>query len=320
MDTETPVVSVIMLTHNQERYVRQAVESVLMQETDFKYELIICDDASTDGTKEIVEEYAEAYPRIIRLHINEENIGASQNAFRALMASAGRYLGFCEGDDYWIRKDKLQRQVLFLEEHPEYIGCAGRSLLVSETGSPLRRQRLSWVKRKRTFTYRDFSGGKYLPGQTASILKRNLFLNSDEDWSILTFHPQISDRFATLVYLLRGNFSCLPETFSAYRCISAYGKTNLTSVLYKDNRDRCRDELEMTEALEGYASAFLGKPQRYSRKRADIMLDALISVFRFRDMNSKDNAGSVLRSQTTREFLWLPVSAIEKIRNKLFYK
>lgn len=320
MDAETPMVSVIMLTHNQKRFVRQAIESVLMQEADFKYELLVCDDASTDGTKEIIAEYAAAYPEVVRFHINDQNVGASQNAYGALMASAGRYLAFCEGDDYWIRKDKLQRQVLFLEEHPEYIGCAGRSLLVSETGSPLPRQRLSWVKRKRTFTYRDFSGGKYLPGQTASIMKRNIFLNSGEDWSILTFHPQISDRFATLVYLMRGNFSCLPETFSAYRCITDHGKTNLTSMLYKDNANKCMDELRMTEALERYASAFLGKPQRYSRKRADIMLDALISFFRFRDMGSKDNARSLLISQTPREFLWLPVSAIEKIRNKLFCK
>ncbi len=320
MDAETPMVSVIMLTHNQKRYVRQAVESVLMQEADFKYELLIFDDASTDGTKEIIAEYAAACPEIVRLHINETNVGASRNAYGALMASAGRYLAFCEGDDYWIRKDKLQRQVLFLEEHPEYIGCAGRSLLVSETGSPLRRQRLSWVKRKRTFTYRDFSGGKYLPGQTASILKRNIFLNSSEDWSILTFHPQISDRFATLVYLLRGNFSCLPETFSAYRCVSDYGKTNLTSVLYKDNRDRCRDELEMTEALERYASDCLGKKQRFHRKRADILLDALITVIRSGTGKSVDDARGILRSQSLHELICIPVSALEKIRNKLFYE
>lgn len=116
-------VSVIMLAYNQEAYIAQAIESVLAQQTGFRYELLIGDDASPDGTGEIAEDYARRYPDRIRVFRRPENLGASRNAYELLCQAQGRYLAFCEGDDYWTAPDKLAVQYAFLEEHPDLIGC-----------------------------------------------------------------------------------------------------------------------------------------------------------------------------------------------------
>lgn len=167
-------VSVIMLAYNQEAYIAQAIESVLAQQTGFRYELLIGDDASPDGTGEIAEDYARRYPDRIRVFRRPENLGASRNAYELLCQAQGRYLAFCEGDDYWTAPDKLAVQYAFLEEHPDLIGCTHRCVVVDEHGDPLPKQRISWVREKPRFTLRDFQG-IYLPGQTATIMKRNIF-------------------------------------------------------------------------------------------------------------------------------------------------
>ena len=307
------MVSVIMLAYNCEEHITQAIESVAAQEVDFPYEILIGNDASTDATAQRIREAAQRHPQILPVD-RETNTGAAYNAYDLLMRSRGKYLAFCEGDDYWIDPHKLQRQVRFLESHPEYIGCAHRCLLVDDAGAPLRRQKLPWVKARRRFTFRDFSGGRFLPGQTATVVKRNLFRDSDEDWSILySSNRNISDRISNALYLLRGDFYCSPEVLTAYRKRSFHSGKNLTSVAFKDNANKCEDELQMNEAMERYASDYLGKPVRFSRKRADILLDAFLEAARYRDEEHRAFLRRFLRSSRLAEFLLLPASAAGKL-------
>lgn len=117
-----PLVSVNMQTYNHERFIRQAIEGVVMQETDFEYELIIGEDCSTDRTRGICFEYQKKYPDKIRVLWAEENVWrASGNVLRCLVRSRGKYVAYCEGDDYWTDPKKLQKQVEYMETHP---GCA----------------------------------------------------------------------------------------------------------------------------------------------------------------------------------------------------
>ena len=314
------MVSVIMLTYNQEAHVRQALDSVLSQETAFPFEVLVGDDGSTDGTPALIQAVADAHPDRVRFIRRRENVGAAYNAYDLLMRSRGRYLAFCEGDDYWTDPAKLARQVSFLEAHPEFIGCAHRCLLVDEDGRPLARQRLSWVKTRPRFSFSDFQGGKYLPGQTATIVKRNIFLDRGRgrDWSVLyAANRNVSDRMTTAVYLLEGDFACLDETMSAYRQTTRHGGENVTSRQFKDNEDKCRDELAMTRTLEEYASAALGRAIRFSRKRSDILLDALIGFLRRRDGKSRGDVRLLSRETTAGEKLLLFPAAVEKLKNKL---
>ena len=225
--TENEVlVSVIVLTYNHEKYICQALDSILMQKVNFKFEILIGDDASTDGTSNIVRQYQEKYPNIIKAYLREDNLGAARNAYELLMVSTGKYLAFCEGDDYWTDPDKLSRQVCFLEENPHFIGCSHRCEIVDGNGMKKEDQRLSWVRERECFTLEDFRG-IYLPGQTATIVKCNLFRSKEEDYSFLyEINPNISDRTTTLLYLSKGPFGFIPKTMSAYRRVENTGITN----------------------------------------------------------------------------------------------
>jgi len=119
-----PVVSICCITYNHEKYIREAIDSFLMQETNFPFEILIHDDASVDGTTEIVLDYAKRYPGIIRPIIQEENQysqGGLINPRFVFPETKGKYIALCEGDDYWTDKTKLKKQVSFLEDNPEYV-------------------------------------------------------------------------------------------------------------------------------------------------------------------------------------------------------
>ncbi len=118
-----PLVSVHIVTYNQEPYVARAIEGALQQQTDFKVEIVVGEDCSTDGTREIVLRYQRQHPARVRVITSERNVGALDNSNRVLKACRGRYLAFCDGDDYWTDPHKLQKQVDFLEAHPEYSLC-----------------------------------------------------------------------------------------------------------------------------------------------------------------------------------------------------
>lgn len=121
-----PLISAIVLTYNQCAYIADCIEGILSQDTAFAYEIIIADDCSTDGTREICESYAAKYPSLIKLVASEQNVGAVANEQRAFLAAKGKYIATCEGDDFWSDTMKLQRQVDFLESHPDYSVCFHR--------------------------------------------------------------------------------------------------------------------------------------------------------------------------------------------------
>ncbi len=118
-----PMVTVSTSTYQHAPYIRQCIEGVLMQKTDFAVEYIIGEDFSTDGTREIVFEYAKRYPDKIRVITADYNVGMKANGLRRAKARRGKYLASCEGDDYWTDPNKLQMQVDVMEANPEYSLC-----------------------------------------------------------------------------------------------------------------------------------------------------------------------------------------------------
>lgn len=121
------VVSVYCLAYNHEQYIRDALEGFVRQKTNFRYEVLVHDDASTDNTPAIIREYAQKYPDIIKPIFQTENQYSKGVKILPEIIhpkSSGRYIAFCEGDDYWCDENKLQRQVDFLETHQEgYSAC-----------------------------------------------------------------------------------------------------------------------------------------------------------------------------------------------------
>ena len=124
-----------MITYNHEKFIAQAMESVLMQKTGFPFELVIGEDCSTDGTADIVRRYSRQYPGIIRAYIQERNLGSKENSRLVRLAARGEYWTLLEGDDYWTDSGRLQRLADVLDAHPETVLCGHRTIRRHEDGS-----------------------------------------------------------------------------------------------------------------------------------------------------------------------------------------
>ena len=131
--------SVSIVTFQQEEFVEQAVRSALDQVTDFDFEVVVGDDASTDGTRDILRRLKSEYPDKLQLLLHDTNFGdrGLSNVMSTIDAAKGDYIAFLDGDDYWTSMDKLQRQVDFLEAHPDCALCAHRSVHLLDDGQLL---------------------------------------------------------------------------------------------------------------------------------------------------------------------------------------
>ena len=129
------LLSVCVLTYDQERFISQCLDSILMQDVDFDYEIVVGDDCSSDGTAAILKEYKKKYPEKFVLVLSSKNEGISKNYQKVLSQSKGEFVALCEGDDYWIASDKLQKQVDFLEKHEEYGFVGAYSQLLFPDGT-----------------------------------------------------------------------------------------------------------------------------------------------------------------------------------------
>ena len=127
--------SVAMITYNHERFIAQAIASVLAQRVNFDYEIVIGEDCSTDGTRTVVTDFARRYPSRIRAILRDHNVGPKVNFREVFDTCSGQYLAILEGDDYWICEDKLQKQVDFLDAHPSCAISCHFVRTVYETGS-----------------------------------------------------------------------------------------------------------------------------------------------------------------------------------------
>ena len=126
--------SVFVVTYNQEQYIRQCLESIVAQKVNFDYEVIVGDDCSIDGTSAICDEFADKYPQIHVCH-HPKNLGLLKNWEFVMNKCKGKYIALIEGDDYWIDEHKLQRQVDWLDAHPEYTLTFTRAEILYENGA-----------------------------------------------------------------------------------------------------------------------------------------------------------------------------------------
>jgi len=124
-------VSVIILTYNHEKFVAQALESILEQQVNFAYEILISDDFSSDNTRSVLADYQTRYPDKICLRLNEENLGPHANFEQTFLACQGQYIAYLDGDDYWTSLEKLQKQVDFLDTHLDCTLCFHNAKSVS---------------------------------------------------------------------------------------------------------------------------------------------------------------------------------------------
>ncbi len=139
-----PIVSICMSTYRHERYIKQAIEGVMMQQTTFAVQLVIGEDHSGDLTRLVCEEMAEKYSHKIKLLPSDRNYGQNYNLSRTIQACTGKYIALCEGDDYWIDPGKLEKQVEFLEKQPRLWYVFHPINTVDQEGGIIRRAACRW--------------------------------------------------------------------------------------------------------------------------------------------------------------------------------
>lgn len=192
---QTPLVSIMMTTYNHESYIEKAIESVLMQETSFDFEIIIGEDCSTDNTRQIIRDYQEKFPDRFKVKFWEQNVGPKENFMALRNMCKGKYLCVLECDDYWGDPVKLQKQVEFLEASKDFVLCYHDSDVVDEDGKLVREHRYDV---NRDWTKDEMIAGKGF-ATTNTALYRNVVvadefrnfnvLNGDTlHWHLLGFH------------------------------------------------------------------------------------------------------------------------------------
>jgi glycosyltransferase involved in cell wall biosynthesis len=217
--TAQPKVSILVTTYNQEKFITQAVDSVLSQEVNFQYEIVIGEDASSDRTRKIVVEFAQLHPDKIRLLLrNPEEAERDRrirkagkiNYLTTLRACRGEYIAILDGDDYFTSTYKLQKQVDFLDAHPECAICFHDVLAIYEDGKPP--ERLCPKDQKAVTDIRHLLWGNFIPA--CSIMYRREPLIEIPDWFLTA---RMGDWPLNIFKAQHGNIGYLNEVMAAYR-------------------------------------------------------------------------------------------------------
>ena len=232
-----PILSVCIVTYGQEKYIAEAIDSVLMQETDYPFEILVAEDCSPDGTRKILKEYEKKYPgRFQMLYLDENTFRTPNNAFVQLARLAkGKYIIILEGDDFWTDRRKLDKQISFLEENPEYIAVAHNAVVVGADSQPIDEQCPECHDDDYKIEY--FYNRTCVPGQTATLMYRNPLLLG-LDYSIMEKGLVPGDWLKVYMLITNGRIRCLQEKMSAYRHIisggASFSATNHFSFAYQD--------------------------------------------------------------------------------------
>jgi glycosyltransferase involved in cell wall biosynthesis len=205
-------VSICCITYNQERFIAQALDSFLMQRTNFDFEIVIGDDFSKDNTNQICIAYKNKYPKKIKLISNAQNIGMTPNFVQTLKYCQGEYIALCEGDDYWTDSHKLQKQADFLDSHSQYVGCFHNT-----------EERYDDDENKPSYLYCNFSSGKSISFEdlsfgnlmpTCSVMYRNSLKVEFPEWF---FKLKMADWPLHLLYARFGPFWYIPKIMGVHR-------------------------------------------------------------------------------------------------------
>lgn len=218
-----PVVSVCIITYRHARFIRECVESALAQVADFPFEIVIGEDESDDGTREICQELAAAHPDRIRLllhrradviHVDGRPRG-TRNLVNAVAAARGEFVALCEGDDYWTDPQKLARQVAYLRENSDCVGCFHEASLVDGAGRELQAEffKPQVTATQEKYDRRDCLGHLLSKYATCSLLFRREAFRDPPAWYL----KRSSDFFFDLVITAHGKLGFLDRRMAAYR-------------------------------------------------------------------------------------------------------
>lgn len=305
-----PQVSVCITTYQHADYIRQCVESTLNQVTNFPFEIIIGEDESSDGTREICKELAKAHPDKIRLFLRSRedvryingNPTGRHNFLETLKAARGQYIAFCDGDDYWTNPEKLQKQYDYMESHPQMSLSLHNAVEVDEDGN--RRFVFPNIKKQSIVEPQTIieKGGGYCA--TNSVLFRSSIIDDMPQWFV---DAHVGDYSLYLLAIWHGKIGALPDVMSCYRS----GHANSWS----DFSNQAQNMHKYLASLKSMLFAF----NKYSEQKYEksiymrIALEEIYSAVKI-IMSGKLHYLKTL-SITEKKYIW---PAIKKIMSRKF--
>lgn len=320
MPDDKITVSVILITYNHEEYIAQAIESVLNQKVNFKYEVIIGDDNSLDNTQQIIKEYELLYPEKIKAILRKQNIGMRKNSDDLRQRAQGKYIIALEGDDYWIDNNKLEKQVEFLEKNIEFVAVAHWCDVVDQCGKssnlyPNKKEIFNF--KKDIYKLRDYKND-IIPGHINTIMYRNIYL--DNKYNLNKFYSAsetIGDRTTYLMLVLIGKVGVIHEVMSCYRFIQRQGATNYCSTIIGKNI--ALDRYLYYSKLEKYSKDVFNKNIKLTKLRYDMVLRAISAV---RKNNTEENTvilKEILNDLNKIEIsIYIPFFAVKSLLHKSY--
>ncbi|AWE06763.1 glycosyl transferase family 2 [Lysinibacillus sp. 2017] len=258
--TNEIMVSICCITYNHEDYIADAIEGFIKQKTNFKYEIIIHDDASTDRTAEIIREYENRFPDIIKPIYQIENQYSKGVSVSALVRKKqrGKYIALCEGDDYWTDEYKLQKQVSYMEENPECTFCFSNAHVEDQNNKGRNRLVIPWLTENKNYfnnRSRRYSAGElqllgFIPPMSFLYPKR--VLDNLPNWY---FDAPVGDNAVKLIATSYGYAYYMNESMCIYR-FNVPG--SVTTNWKKENTEqivqRCNGFITMLENFNEYTN------------------------------------------------------------------
>ena len=296
MNSKRITVTVDMLVYNHEKYLAKAIEGVLMQQGDFSIELLIHDDASTDASPAIIRDFQSRYPAVIKPILQTENQfsrGVSILGTYQIPRYTGDYIAYCEGDDYWTDAQKLQKQITFLEQHPDFVAVAHNVKFVDDDGNDYQGS----VPKRWTampdyeFTLRDTDKHQMF-GQTASRVYRNFWKDRPEliAWYDEAKHPHGDTKLSLMA-------SCLGRIWVMSDVMSAYRKSFSNDSWAARSKGKNQAERKMESLAEEIVLAKkMGKTLRFRSEYAKTLFMAL----RYRFQQPTEENRRILRAVWSR--------------------
>lgn len=272
-----PLVSIVVTTYNHVSYIRQTLDGIFMQKVDFDTEIIIHDDASTDGTDRIIKEYEEKHrDKVTAIYQKENQYSKGKKPLAFLWKYiTGKYVARCEGDDYWCDQYKLKKQIDLLENNPNFVGVTHNVKVINEKGRDVPdKYHIYKILDSHVYTLKNFEEGE-LPSQTAALVYKNIWgLMDDEMFKHLNNCRGNGDVKIALLLTLYGDIYYMPDVMAVHRKIITYG-TSWSASTHGKNLflERFVSDLELSKFAKDHFAVRLKR-----RKRLNLAYQAFIQM------------------------------------------
>ncbi len=306
------MVDILMPSYNQGAYIAEAIESVLKQECSFEFRLLIFDDASSDNSLEICEDYSLRFPKKIKLYTNETNIGLIKNYIKAFDYSEAKYIAILEADDYWIDKHKLGKQVAVLEKFQNVGLVHARPKVLSQNGFRVDYS-VKGNDKQGVELFEDLLLGRYSISPLTVMFRRELLASIDFDLCIKEKYQTI-DIFLWLDFVLRSDIYFLNDIVGVYRFLTS-SVSNTSDFEKRDAFIRSSNSIISNYLDKNVLSQSKGK---FIMNKQQAML--LHNAFLFRNKSKIEAYSKTLNCYNFDSFFLLLFSLHPKFYNFYFVK